>query len=101
MLVHLLFHCHLLQTARPASGDYHCSWSYPAPLIVLLHLWSLGKGFVWASVNLILPVYKFMEEVKGISGVVGLVTSTAGRVEIQFSRRLAGSHLGWGVGTFG
>jgi hypothetical protein len=101
MLVHLLFRRHLLRTASPASVGYRCSWLYPAPLVFPLHLWSLGNEFVWAPVNLILPVYKFMEEVKGIRGTVGLVTRSAGRVEIQFSRRLAGSRLGWGVGTFG
>jgi hypothetical protein len=42
-----------------------------------------------------------MEEVKWISGDAVLFTSLAGRVEILFSGRLAGSHLGWGVGTFG
>jgi hypothetical protein len=42
-----------------------------------------------------------MEEVKGISVAVGLVTSSAGRVEILFSGRLAGSRLGRGVGTVG
>jgi hypothetical protein len=97
--MHLLFLCHLLRTARPASVGYRCSWLYPDPLIFLLHLWSRDNEFVWAPVNVILPVYKFMEEVKKIMGAVGLVTSSACRVEIQFSRRLAGSRSGWEVGT--
>jgi hypothetical protein len=42
-----------------------------------------------------------MEEVKGIRSGVVKVTSSAGRIEILFSSRLAGSRLGWGVGTVG
>jgi hypothetical protein len=58
-------------------------------------------GSFWAPVDEVFPVHKFMEEVKWISVVVGLVTTSgsAGRVEILFSGRLAGSRLGWGRGN--
>jgi hypothetical protein len=96
-----LFRRHLLRTAgllllvTAAAG------------FILLHLFSLYTSelflMVWflAPVNQVFPVYKFMEEVKWRSDAVELVTISAGRVEILFSGRLAGSGLGRGVGTFG
>jgi hypothetical protein len=48
-----------------------------------------------------IPSLQIYGGVERDSVVVGLFTSSAGRVEILFSGRLAGSRLGWGVGTFG
>jgi hypothetical protein len=56
-----------LVTAAAGFTRLHLSFLYTSDLFLM--------GWFWAPVNQVFPVYKFMEEVKGISVAVGLVTS--------------------------
>jgi hypothetical protein len=93
-----VFTCCILQgqpqlvTAAAAFTRLHLSSS--TPLISLVG-WFLGASKPGIPSLLI----SGGGEVDSV--VVGFVTSSAGRVAIHFSGRLAGSCLGWGEGTLG